>query len=140
MGVDLTGRVTVENSADLHFASKNLIPAGEGRRIAIPDALVDTGATTLCLPGRYLDELGLKFAYQRPSRSSLGVGVSNVYEAVKLWVRGRFCVVDVVALPNDVPALIGQVPLELMDWGVDPRGQRLIGNPAHGGERMIELY
>jgi hypothetical protein len=36
--------------------------------------------------------------------------------------------------------LIGQVPLELLDFVVDPRGQRLIGNPEHGGEHIIELY
>jgi hypothetical protein len=30
--------------------------------------------------------------------------------------------------------------LELLDFVVDPVHQRLIGNPAHGGEQMIELY
>ncbi len=34
--------------------------------------------------------------------------------------------------------MIGQVPLELMDWVVDLQGQRLIGNPEHGGQHMIE--
>jgi hypothetical protein len=36
--------------------------------------------------------------------------------------------------------LIGQVPLELLDFVVDPRGQKLIGNPEHGGEQMIEIF
>jgi len=27
-----------------------------------------------------------------------------------------------------------------MDWVVDTKGQRLIGNPAHGGEWTIEQY
>jgi len=31
------------------------------------------------------------------------------------------------------------VPLELMDLVVDPGRRQLIGNPAHGGEHMIEL-
>jgi hypothetical protein len=34
--------------------------------------------------------------------------------------------------------VIGQVPLELMDWVVDPKGQRLIGNPEHG-EQMLDV-
>lgn len=144
MGADLMGRVvveaTVESLADLYFLKKGIISPNEVKRVTIPDALVDTGATTLSMPKRYLDALGLKFAYERPSRSSKGAGISNVYEAVKLWVQGRFCTVDVVELPDDVPVLIGQVPLELMDWVVDPRGQRLIGNPDHGGEQTIELY
>ena len=47
---------------------------------------------------------------------------------------------DVAELPDDCPALIGQVPLELLDFVVDAAGQKLIGNPAHGGEQMIELF
>jgi hypothetical protein len=36
--------------------------------------------------------------------------------------------------------LIGQVPLEVLDFVVGAIGQQLIGNPAHGGEHLIELY
>jgi hypothetical protein len=46
----------------------------------------------------------------------------------------------VVEVADDCPVLIGQVPLEVMDFVVDPAGQRLIGNPAHGGEQVYELY
>ncbi len=35
---------------------------------------------------------------------------------------------------------IGQVPLELLDFVVDMRQRKLIGNPAHGGEHMYELF
>ena len=43
-------------------------------------------------------------------------------------------------LPDDCPVLIGQIPLEVMDFVVDPPNHRLIGNPEHGGEHVIELY
>ena len=46
-----------------------------------------------------------------------------------------FCTVDVIGIPNEVPVLVGQIPLEMMDLVVDLQGRRLIGNPAHGGER-----
>jgi hypothetical protein len=36
--------------------------------------------------------------------------------------------------------LIGQIPLETLDFVVDPVGQKLIGNPAHGGEHIYEWY
>jgi hypothetical protein len=39
-----------------------------------------------------------------------------------------------------LPPLIGQIPLEMLDFVVDPRGQQLIGNPEHGGEHVIEMY
>jgi hypothetical protein len=39
------------------------------------------------------------------------------------------------------PALIiGQLALEHLDLVVDTRGRTLIGNPAHGGEHIYELY
>ena len=34
----------------------------------------------------------------------------------------------------------GQVPLEVLDFVVDSRGKKLVGNPAHGGEQMTEEY
>ena len=43
-------------------------------------------------------------------------------------------------VPDDVPVLIGQLPLENLDFVVDLQGRSLIGNPAHGGEQMYELY
>ena len=36
--------------------------------------------------------------------------------------------------------MIGQVPLELLDFVIDPRSGRLTGNPAHGGEHVFEMY
>jgi hypothetical protein len=53
---------------------------------------------------------------------------------------GRDCTSDVTELPDDCPVLIGQIPLEALDFVVDPLAQRLIGNPAHGGEQIIEIY
>lgn len=54
-------------------------------------------------------------------------------------VQGRECTVDVLELPEGSPVLIGQIPLELFDFVIDMRGQRLIGNPDHGGEQILDL-
>jgi hypothetical protein len=48
--------------------------------------------------------------------------------------------VDVLEAHDECPVLIGQVPLELLDFVVDPKMQRLVGNPTHGGEHMYEMY
>ena len=64
----------------------------------------------------------------------------DIYEPVALTVQGRDCVVEVAELPDDCPVLIGQVPLELLDFVVDPAGRRLIGNPDHGGEHMMDMF
>ena len=33
-----------------------------------------------------------------------------------------------------------RIPLEHLDFVVDLRNRRLIGNPAHGGEHVYEMY
>ena len=105
------------------------------------DALVDTGATLLSLPTRLIQQLGLAQAgVKRATTSSGVVGEAALYEAVRVTIQGRDCTVDVLEVPDNVPALVGQIPLELLDLVIDPRGGRLTGNPAHGGEHMYELY
>ena len=45
-----------------------------------------------------------------------------------------------IEVPDDVPVLIGQLPLENLDLVVDLRARRLTGDPAHCGEQVFELY
>jgi hypothetical protein len=40
----------------------------------------------------------------------------------------------------DQPVLIGRIPLVAFDWVVDPKGQRLIGNPEHGREWGMDAH
>ena len=130
----------IENIYDLHEVNLGTRAAEAVRRIDVPDALADTGASTLSLPKRLVAQLGLKSFRTRQARTSAGPVTLQVYGTVRLTVQGRDCTCDVVEIPDDCPVLIGQVPLELLDFVVDPSGQRLIGNPAHGGEHVIELY
>ncbi len=143
MESDEMGRVTVEveveNLEDSWESQRGLRTPNEVRRMTISDALVDTGATTLSLPTRLIERLGLSQQSERQVITSSGKDQAGMYTAVRLTILGRTCTVDVMEVPDDVPALIGQVPLELLDFVVDPVGRRLIGNPAHGGEHVIEL-
>jgi hypothetical protein len=66
--------------------------------------------------------------------------MASVYDAVRVTIQGRDATVDVVEVPDEIPVLIGQIPLEMMDFVVDLQQRRLVGNPAHGGEQMIEMY
>jgi hypothetical protein len=58
MGRVLT-EVTIENLGDLLEVQRGNRPEDQVRRVAVTDALVDTGATTLALPPRLIRELGL---------------------------------------------------------------------------------
>ena len=144
METETVGRVTtpaiIENVKDLWEVETGLRPAGEARRIEIEDALVDTGTMVLSLPTKYIHQLGLSPFLTRRTLTAGGPRTTFQYEAVRLTVEGRICTVDVLEVPEGVPVLIGQVPLELLDLVVDPKGRRLIGNPAHGGEQIFEMY
>jgi predicted aspartyl protease len=135
-----TTEATVENYGDLWEADRGRLAADQVRRVVIPDALADTGATLLSLPTRLIQQLGLKKVGTRRVTSSRSVGEADMYEAVRLTIQGRWCTVDVIEVPDSVPALIGQIPLEHLDFVVDPRNRRLIGNPAHNGEHIYEMY
>jgi predicted aspartyl protease len=139
MGRVLTA-ATIENIEDLWAVKRGLMAAEEVRRIAVTDALVDTGATLLSLPTRMIRELGLEHTATKRVTSSTGPSEARLYAAVRLTIQDRSCTMDVMEVADDVPVLIGQIPLEHLDFVVDLRSQTLIGNPAHGGEHVYELY
>ena len=62
------------------------------------------------------------------------------YCAVRLTIQDRDWIVDVGEIGSEYPVRIGQIPLEALDWVVDTKGQRLIGNPEHGGEWGMDAY
>ena len=144
METDAMGRVmaevTVENMEDLWAVKRGLLSADKVRRVTVNDALVDTGATLLSLPTRLLDQLGLEKTASKRVITSAGEAEGAVFSAVRLTILGRWCTMDVMEVPDTVPVLVGQLPLEHLDLVVDPRSRTLTGNPAHGGEHVYELY
>ncbi len=100
------------------------------------EALVDTGATRLYLQSGVIKALGLRKAGEVISRTTNGLRRRPVYSPVRLELMGRHGNFDVVQVDNDVPNLLGQIPLEYLDFVVDPNGRMLTPNPEHGGEQM----
>lgn len=123
----------VENIKDALDAADGTLPPEKVRKIEVNDALADTGATMLLLPSRFIAHLGLKPYRPRHARGVGGTVSMSLYSAVRLSIQGRECTTDVGEISDDLPVVIGQIPLEMMDWVVDPRGQK------HGGEQIIEV-
>jgi clan AA aspartic protease len=103
-------------------------------------ALVDTGATRLYLRPSVIKKLGLGKTDTVRSQTTNGDVIRYKYEPVQLELMGRKENFDVVEVPESVPNLLGQVPLEVLDFVVDSKGKKLIPNPAHGGEQMTEEF
>ena len=117
-----------------------MLPDDQVRRIEVADAVIDTGATTLLLPKRMIDALGLEPLRTRHSRGLGGEFILPVYGTVRLTIQGRDCALDVGEIGDEYPVLVGQIPLESLDWVVDTKGRRLIGNPDHGGEWGMDAF
>ena len=130
----------IENMEDVYAVKLGTLDPAAVRTAEVTDALVDTGATMLSMPRHLIEQLGLERLRTRRARTTTGIAEFGVFSLVQLTIEGRDCRVDVAELPDDCPVLIGQIPLESLDFIVDPTGRRLIGNPEHGGEHMIDLF
>ena len=130
---------TIENIHDINEVRKKTMAESAVRRVEVTDARVDSGASGLLIPQRMIDFLELNPVRTRTSRTVAGVVTITMYEAVRLTVQGRSCVTDVAGISDDLPIIIGQLPLQAMDWVVDMNGHRVMGNPEHGGEDMFEI-
>ena len=101
---------------------------------------MDTGATRLYLKTSVIRALGLDKEGEVESKTTNGVRRRAVYQAARLDLMGRHGAFEVVEVDEEVPNLMGQIPLEYLDFVVDPKGRRLIPNPEHGDKQMSEEY
>jgi hypothetical protein len=143
-GTDTMGRVAatakIENMGHFALVERGLIRANQAPCIELPNVLVDSSAQSLCMPAKLIQQLEPMPSWSGTERIGTELAPRRVYGAVRLTVQGRECTSDVVKVPDDHPVLTGRIPLQLLDFVIDPVGLSLIGNPARGGEQRIELY
>src|SRR5438094_7483768 len=135
---NVIARIKLTNLVDLALHKRRL-SRKKPRQVEV-ESLVDTGATRLYLKPSVIKRLGLQRVDTVRSQTTNGDAIRYKYEPVQLELMGRKENFDVVEVPENVPNLLGQVPLEVLDFMVDSKGQKLIPNPAHGGEQMTEEY
>ncbi|MDE0467700.1 MAG: aspartyl protease family protein [Candidatus Poribacteria bacterium] len=133
-----TTRIELENLKDLHFAEAGIINSEDVRRLTIENALVDTGATGLCLPKSLIEQLGLTPLRTTRAQTANGIAERTIYSEVQYTVLERSDSIKVTDLPEDAPVLVGHMILEALDLCVDMR-KGLIHNPAHGGAWTIKI-
>jgi predicted aspartyl protease len=131
-------KIKLTNLSDLHVQERKFSKA-KPRQVEV-EALVDTGATRLYLKPSVIQELGLEKVQTIVSQTSNGPARRAVYQPVRLECQGRYGNFDVVDVGENVPNLVGQIPLEYLDFVVDARKRKLIPNPEHGGQQMTEEY
>lgn len=132
-----TAEIKLANLRDLFLVQTGAMNPEDVRRFTVEDALVDTGATRLCLPTSLIERLGLTPVSVRTARTAAGIAERTVYSEVEYTLLERSSTIRVTNLPEGSPVLIGHMVLEELDLCVDMK-RGLIYNPAHGDDWIEE--
>ncbi|MFH0775522.1 MAG: retroviral-like aspartic protease family protein [bacterium] len=132
-------KIIVKNYLDVAKASEGIIDANQIRFVEV-DAIVDTGATYVCLGKKDIEFLGLPFHNEISIKTANGKASRKTFKGAEIELNGRTFVMEVMENDDDTPALIGYLLLEALDFVVDPKTQRVIPNPAHDGKWVADLY
>lgn len=135
----VTEKLLVKNYVDVANASAGIIKP-EQIRMLETDAIVDTGATYVCLSRKNIETLGLPFHNTINIKTANGKASRRTFEGAKIELKGRSFVMEVMENDEDTPALIGYLLLEALDFVVDPKTQSVIPNPAHEGKWVADLF
>jgi hypothetical protein len=130
----------IENLGDLFKVWDGTLKPDQIRCAEITNATVDVTTLRLALPRGIIKHLGLIRSRIRRVPTESGHKEVEVYWPVRLTLQGRDCEVEVVEGPDESTVVIGRDSLMMLDFVLDPSGQRLIGNPEHGGEHMIDMF
>jgi clan AA aspartic protease len=103
-------------------------PRNPSLQPVLVEALVDTGATTLCIPEHVAIQLQLPSIEQREVMTADGKAhVVSYVGPIQVQFENRTCFTGALVLGQTV--LLGSVPIEDMDLVVLPREERLVPNP-----------
>ena len=133
-----TTKIELENLYDLVAVKLGVMNSDDVRRTTVTDALVDTGATGLCLPTSVIEQLGLTPIETTRARTATGIVDRILYSEVQFTILERTRSMPVTDLPEGSPVLVGHMVLEHLDLCVDIK-EGLIYNPAHDGEWITEI-
>ena len=131
--------LNLTNWVDQVLAERGFILTEQIRSITVDNALVDTGATRLCLPTEVIQQLGLKLTATIDAQTATGPQTVYVYEGLKLTVEGREGRYDCVELPAGQIPRLGLIPLE--DLGLEPdlQSQQLRHLPVTGKDTYMTV-
>lgn len=131
--------LTIINRADESAAARGFISAAEIRSVTLPKVLVDTGATTLCLPANIIERLGLDLLKEVDVSTATGLSKARVFQDAKILLCGREGTFECLELPGGRNALIGVIPLEALGLELDLQNQTLKVLPSESLDTYLTI-
>jgi len=138
MGKVLT-TLTITNRADQILAEAGVINHDQIRSLTLKNVLVDTGATTLCLPPDAITQLGLRLLREVDVATAAGISQARIFQDAKIILCGREGTFECLELPGGGNPLLGVFPLEMLGIELDLRNQRLRVLPSESGDTYLTI-
>ena len=133
-------QVLIKNYDDSIKFELGFIKEQDKREVTI-NAIVETGASYLCLPPKVIKQLGLKYYNTSSVRTGNGLDDLRFFIGAEIFVRDRFTQLPIMENKSvEIPPLIGVLVLEAMDYIVNPISGQVEGNPQHGGQWMADMF
>lgn len=85
--------------------------------------LVDTGATTLCLPTNIISQLGLSLLREVDVATATGFRKARIFQDAKICFCGREGTFECLELSGGINPLLGVIPLEALGIELDFQNQ-----------------
>ena len=132
-------KLTVINRADQILTENGIIAPEQVRSITLENVLVDTGATTLCLPPEVIAKLGLRVLKEVNVAIAMGIGRARIFQDAKIFLCGREGTFECLELPGGSDALLGVIPLEALGLEPDLRNQQLKVLPDEATDTYLTI-
>ncbi len=139
MGKVLTSLTIVNRADQIRFEDGTILEA-EVRSVTLEDVLVDTGATTLCLPAETIAQLGLKVLKEVDVATATGIRTARIFRDATLKICGREGTFECLELPGGRDALLGVIPLEMLGLELDLQAQKLRVLPSESLQTYLTIY
>jgi predicted aspartyl protease len=135
----VTEDVKLTSYDSLRDFKNKIIKEAEIKSLYLQNVIVDSGATLMCLSKKLIEKLGLEPLRTVKVNTADGIKETTIYGPVLIEIKDRVARQDVMELKHPgIDALIGQLPLEQLDFLINPSIQRLIPNPEHDNQMILD--
>jgi clan AA aspartic protease len=131
--------LVITNRGDQILARQGVIAQNEIRLVILDNVLVDTSATTLCLPSEIIEQLGLELLKIVEVETATGIRQARIFQDAKISLLGREGTFECLELPGGRSPLLGVIPLEALGIELDLQNQVLKALPISPTQTYLTI-